>query len=126
DQALALMPDLVDAARVLLTSTPQGATDYIDADLRDTDSILREAARTLDFTQPVALMLLGIVNFIMDTGEAHAIVNRLLAALPLGSYLAMAHPTAEIHREAVEESMRQWNESGAAEVVEYCGLGRKP
>ena len=103
-------------ARALLTSTPQGATEYLDADVRDPDTILRSAAATLDFTRPVALMLLGIINYVTDTVEAHAVVNRLLDALPSGSYLAMSHPTAEIHGAAVEASMRRWNESGAAPI----------
>ncbi len=104
-------------ARALLTSTPQGATDYLDADLRDTDTILREAARTLDFTQPVALMLLGILNFIPDTDQAHAIVNRLVDALPADSYLAISHPTAEICPEAVDEAVRLWNENATPPIV---------
>ncbi len=107
-------PLVLAHARALLTSTPEGATAYIHADVRAPDVILQEAARTLDFTQPVGLMLLGIVNYIIDTDEAHAVVNRLLDALPSGSYLAMSHPTAEVHGEAVEESMQLWNASGAA------------
>jgi len=110
-------PIVLAHARALLTSAPQGATDYIHADLREPDKILQAAARTLDFDQPVALMLLGIVNFIVDDDEAHAIVNRLLDALPSGSYLAMTHPTKEVHGEAVEEAMRRWNESGAAPIT---------
>ena len=110
-------PIVLAHARALLTSAPQGATDYIHADLREPDKILLAAARTLDFDQPVALMLLGIVNFIVDDDEAHAIVNRLLDALPSGSYLAMTHPTKEVHGEAVEEAMRRWNESGAAPIT---------
>jgi S-adenosyl methyltransferase len=110
-------PLVLAHARALLTSTPQGMTDYIPADVRDPDSILQEAARTLDFTQPVGLMLLGILNFITDTDEAHAIVNRLLDAVPSGSYLVISHPTAEIDGEAMEESMRLWNESGAAPII---------
>lgn len=104
-------------ARALLTSTPEGATDYVHADLRDPATILREAARTLDFTQPVALMLLGVVNFIVHTDEAHALVKRLLDALVPGSYLVMSHPTTEIHAEAVKASMQRWNDSGAAPIV---------
>jgi hypothetical protein len=103
-------------ARALLTSTPEGATEYLNADVRDPDAILQAAARTLDFTRPVALMLLGIVNYIPDTVEAHAVVGRLLDALPSGSYLALSHPTAEVHGAAVEASMRRWNESGAAPI----------
>ena len=67
-------------ARALLTSTPEGATDYIDADLRDPDRILAAAAETLDFSQPVALMLMGILGHVPDDDEARSIVRRLLDA----------------------------------------------
>ena len=110
-------PLILAYARALLNSTPQGATDYIHADLREPDTILREAARTLDFTQPIALMLLGVVNYIVDTDQAHMVVNRLLDAVPSGSYLALSHPTAEVHGEAMHEAMRLWNERGGTPVV---------
>jgi len=103
-------------ARALLISTPEGATDYLHADVRDPETILQEAARTLDFTRPVALMLLGVINYVMDDAEAHTIVNRLLDALPSGSHLAMSHPTAEIHTEAIEASVRYYNSSGAVPI----------
>jgi hypothetical protein len=61
-------------------------------------------------------MLLGIINYIPDTAQADAVIGQLLDALPSGSYLALSHPTAEIHGPAVEESMRRWNESGAAPI----------
>ncbi|MGH4020407.1 MAG: SAM-dependent methyltransferase [Pseudonocardiaceae bacterium] len=105
-------PLVLAHARALLTSSPQGVTDYIDADVRDTGKILREAARTLDFTQPIALMLLGIMEHILDIDRPHAIVNQLLDALPSGSYLVLCDPTTEVVGEAVLESMRRWNESG--------------
>ena len=89
-------PLVLAHARALLTSTPQGATDYLHADVRDPELILEHAARTLDFAQPVALMLLGILNFVPDDVEAHAVVDRLLSALPAGSYLVLSHPTAEV------------------------------
>ncbi|WP_131743157.1 SAM-dependent methyltransferase [Actinomadura roseirufa] len=76
-------------ARALLSSTPEGATDYIEADVRDPDRILAEAARTLDFDRPVALMLMGIMGLVGDYDQARAIVDRLMAALPPGSYLAV-------------------------------------
>ncbi|MCA1836585.1 MAG: SAM-dependent methyltransferase [Actinobacteria bacterium] len=110
-------PLIMAHARALLTSTPEGATDYVHADIREPDIILAEAARTLDFAQPVGLMLLGILNFIPDTDQAHAIVDRLLAALCPGSYLVISHPTAEIDGAAMREAMRFWNESGAAPIV---------
>lgn len=109
-------PMVLVHARALLTSTPEGRTDYLHADVRDPERILDEAARTLDFTQPVALMLLGVINYILDNAEAHAIVNRLLDALPSESYLAMSHPTAEVHAEAIEASVQQYNSSGAPPI----------
>ncbi|HEU4897571.1 MAG TPA: SAM-dependent methyltransferase, partial [Actinomycetota bacterium] len=75
-------PIVLVHARALLTSTPEGTTAYIDADLRDPDKILQAAARTLDFTQPVAITLLGVVHHITNTDQAHAIVQRLLDAVP--------------------------------------------
>ncbi|MGH3929108.1 MAG: SAM-dependent methyltransferase [Pseudonocardiaceae bacterium] len=110
-------PLIMAHARALLTSTPQGATDYLHADVRDPDTILREAARTLDFAQPIALMLLGIINYVTATDEAYAIVNRLRDALPSGSHMALSHPTPEVHGEAMFEAMRFWNERGGTPVV---------
>jgi hypothetical protein len=110
-------PMVLVHARALLTSTPDGATDYIDADVRNTARILDEAARTLDFSRPVAVILSGIVNFIVDDAEAHSIVRTLVNAVPAGSYLLISHPTMEVNGPAVAESMRQWNESGAAPIT---------
>jgi O-methyltransferase involved in polyketide biosynthesis len=103
-------------ARALLTSGPDGATDYIEADVRDPQAILAGAAHTLDFTRPTAVVLSGIINFVMDDAEAHAVVNQFINAVPSGSYLLISHPTTEVNGPAVEESMRQWNESGAAPI----------
>jgi len=105
-------PLVLAYARALLTSTPQGMTDYLDADLHDPDKIVREAARTLDFTQPVAVMLLGVLIHIRDDREAYAIVDRLLDAVPSGSYLVIAHSTNEITGAAMDEAVRHWNEFG--------------
>ena len=104
-------------ARALLTSTPEGACDYIDGDLRDPDKVLAEAARTLDFTQPVALMLLGILHHIPDTDEAYEIVQRLVAALAPGSFLAINHSTSAVHGEAMEEAVRHWNRVGTPSMT---------
>jgi O-methyltransferase involved in polyketide biosynthesis len=111
-------PIVLVHARALLTSGPEGVTDYIEADVRDTDKVLQAATRTLDFSQPVALMLLGVLNFIVDDDEAHAIVNRLLDAVPSGSYLAVVHPTQEVHGEAMAETLRHWNERGGTPIVD--------
>jgi O-methyltransferase involved in polyketide biosynthesis len=99
-------------ARALLTSTPEGACDYIDGDLRDPDKILDEAARTLDFARPVALMLLGVLHHIPDTDEAYSIVRRLAAALAPGSFLAINHSTSAVHGAAMAEAVRHWNKVG--------------
>jgi S-adenosyl methyltransferase len=109
-------PMVLVHARALLTSTFEGKTDYLHADVRDPELILEGAAKTLDLTQPVALMLLGIMNYILDSTEAHSIVKRLVDALPSGSYLAMSHPTAEVHAEAIETSIAQYNTSGAPPI----------
>ena len=62
-------PIVLVHARALLTSSPEGATDYIDADLRGPDKIVQEAARTLDIPQPIAIMLMGILGHIADDRE---------------------------------------------------------
>jgi len=104
-------------ARALLTSAPEGATDYLDADLHEPGKILQEAARTLDFAQPVALTLLGVLNFILDDDEAQAIVNRLLDAVPSGSYLAIAHASNEVNPEEAEVARRFWNENAKPPIT---------
>ncbi len=96
-------------ARALLTGSPEGATDYIDADLRESATILRQAARTLDLSRPVALFLMGILGHIEDDAEAKSIIDGIMAQLPSGSYLAMydGSDTSEANNEAV----RIWNVS---------------
>lgn len=108
-------------ARALLTSTPEGVTDYVDADAHDPEVILQVAARTLDFTQPVAIMLLGILNFILDTDEAQAVVHRLLDGVSSGSYLALTHPTTDLGGEANTEAMRFWNENAKPPITARSG-----
>jgi O-methyltransferase involved in polyketide biosynthesis len=102
-------PIVLVHARALLTSTPQGATAYVDADLRDPDRILQEAARTLELSQPVAIMLMGVLGHIADDDEAQSIVKRLLAAVPSGSFLTINDGTDT--SEEVVEAARIWNQS---------------
>jgi hypothetical protein len=80
-------------AQALLTSTPEGACAYIEADVRDPETILEAAARTLDFSKPIALTMLGILGQIPDSDEPEAVVARFLDALPSGSYLALTDGT---------------------------------
>jgi O-methyltransferase involved in polyketide biosynthesis len=82
-------PVVLSHARVLLSSTPQGACDYVDADVRDWAAILDRAAKTLDFTRPVALILLGILGHIPDEDGPEEIVAHLVDALASGSYLVI-------------------------------------
>jgi O-methyltransferase involved in polyketide biosynthesis len=99
-------------ARALLTSTPQGATDYIQADLREPEKIIEGAARTLDFAQPVALILMGVLAHIDDYDEARSVVARLLAAVPPGSYLAV-RDGADTNSE-YSQAIDRYNRTGAA------------
>ncbi len=110
-------PLVLTHARALLTSTTEGATDYIDADARDTEKILAAARRTLDFDRPVAVMLLGILNFIGDDEEARGVVARLMDAVPSGSYLAIAHPTLEVRPEESAAAAAQWNETATPPIT---------
>jgi hypothetical protein len=89
-------------AQVLLTSSPEGAVAYLDADLRDPEKILGEAAKTLDFSQPMAILLLGILHNIGDQDDPYGIVRKLVQAMPPGSYLAICHLTAGIYPELAE------------------------
>src|SRR5919198_2726078 len=71
-------------ARALLTSRPEGVTDYVDADLHDIEAVVRGATKTLDFTRPIAITMLGILGHITDDAEAMSIVRRLLEVVPSG------------------------------------------
>jgi len=93
-------PIVLTHARALLTSDPAGATDYIDADLRNTGTILAQAARMLDFSRPVAVMLVGILQCIPDEDDPPGIVAALMDAVPPGSYLAVSHPAADVYAQA--------------------------
>ena len=104
-------PLVLAHARVLLTSTPEGATDYIDADVRDTATILREAGRTLDFSQPIGLALMGILGHVEDPAEGAAIAGRLLDALPPGSAFIHYEGT-NTHREMIEANAQYADTGG--------------
>jgi hypothetical protein len=104
-------PLVLAHARALLTSTPEGVTNYIDADLREPEKILRGAAATLDLTRPVGLMLMGILGHITGYDLARGVVARLMAALPSGSYLALYDSTDT--SEASIEAHRRYNEGGS-------------
>jgi len=104
-------------AQTLLRSTAAGACDYIQADLRDPARILSEAGRTLDFGQPVALMLLAILQFIEDSADPWALVAQLMAPLPPGSYLVISHPTDDFNPNRQGESIQRYNERVAEQAT---------
>lgn len=101
-------PVVLAHAEALLTSTPDGATNYLDADLRNPEAILEQAAKTLDFSRPVALILLGIAAHITD-GTVYGTVGRLVDALPSDSYLVFCDSTEVIHPEMQRAMIKQWN-----------------
>ena len=98
-------------ARTLLTSTPEGATDYLDADLYAPDAVLEAAAGTLDLTRPVALVLLNVLGHVADVAEARSLVGRLMAGLPSGSHLVIGDSTAT--SEGMIAASAAYNASGA-------------
>lgn len=103
-------------ARALLVSTPEGISDYIEADLREPETILATARQILDFEQPIGLMLLGVVNHLMDDDVAYGSVAQLVQAMPAGSYLVLTHSTAEIHGEPMLRVMRETTERGGTPI----------
>jgi hypothetical protein len=111
-------PLVLAHARALLTSTPEGATAYVHADLRDPDKILAEAAATLDFTRPIALILSGVLGHVVGIDQARSIVRGLLAGLPSGSYLSLNDGTSVIAREELEQATQDYNDSGALPYVQ--------
>jgi hypothetical protein len=109
-------PIVLRHAQALLTSTPEGACDYIQADLSAPETILADAARTLDFDRPVALMLLAVLQFALDEQDPYGLVSRLTAALPAGSYLVISHPTDDFNPNR-GESMTVYNERSVEQAV---------
>ncbi|MEU8959320.1 SAM-dependent methyltransferase [Streptomyces sp. NPDC048518] len=106
-------PIVLAHAEALLRSTPQGVTEYIQADFREPEKILEEAARVLDMERPVALSLVALLHFIADEDGAYDLVDRLMRALPPGSHLMLSHGTADF----TPQTARQ-----AAELYEARGM----
>jgi O-methyltransferase involved in polyketide biosynthesis len=110
-------PVVLSHAKALLKSTPEGACAYIDADLRDPDAILAAAAGTLDFSQPVAVMLIAVMHFVGDDDQAASIMDRLMAACVPGSYVALSHAASDIDAAQMAEMVRRLNESTAEKTT---------
>jgi hypothetical protein len=102
-------PVVLAHARALLTSSAEGATDYLDADLRDPGTILAGAARILDFSRPVAVMLIAVMHLIVDADDPYGLVAALMAAVPPGSYLALSQVASDIQAEQMAEAAKRYN-----------------
>jgi len=106
-------PLVLAHARALLVGNAEGATAYVEADMRDTDTILGEAGRTLDLTRPTALLFMRVLGHVPDTEEACGVVQRLLAGLPSGSYLAVCDGTNTAGEAAMDQAEDEYRQSGA-------------
>ena len=104
-------PIVLAHARALLTSSPEGATAYLDADIKNTDEILASAARLLDFSQPVAIMLVAVLHMLRAEEDPQGIVDRFMAAVPAGSFLVISHLASDVQQEAMAEMGRRLNQS---------------
>ncbi|GAA1003533.1 hypothetical protein STXM2123_1166 [Streptomyces sp. F-3] len=105
-------PIVLAHAAALLRSTPEGVTEYLQADVRDPETIIEGARKVLDFTRPVALSMIALFHFIPDEDDAHGLVARLLDALPSGSYLVMTHATADFTPEESKEATAKLKGAG--------------
>ncbi|MGW8529780.1 MULTISPECIES: SAM-dependent methyltransferase [Nocardiopsidaceae] len=109
-------PLVLTHARALLTSTPEGRTQYVHADLYEPEAILEKAGELLDLDRPVSLMLMGVLGHVRDYEEAVSIVRRLLAGLPPGSHLTVSEGSNVHSRENVA-AQDEYNESGAVPYI---------
>jgi hypothetical protein len=103
-------PTVLVHARALLASGPLGITDYFDADVRDAGGVLKQAETKLNFTQPVAVILVSVLHMIEDRDRPHAIVATLMDAMPPGSFLALTHVASDLEPEAMAEMARRMNQ----------------
>jgi S-adenosyl methyltransferase len=104
-------PLVLAHARALLTSSPEGSTNYVDANMADAEKVLHEASQWLDLSEPVALTFMGVLGHVIDHDEARSIVAALLDGLPSGSYLSINDSVNT--SEALEEALRVYEASGA-------------
>ncbi|WEH18838.1 SAM-dependent methyltransferase [Streptomyces sp. VNUA24] len=105
-------PIVLAHAAALLRGTPQGRTEYLQADVRDPHAIIEGAAKVLDLTRPVALSLIALLHFVSDQDGAHTLVRRLMSQLPSGSYLVVTHATADFTPEESEAATEKLKAAG--------------
>jgi O-methyltransferase involved in polyketide biosynthesis len=102
-------PIVIAHARAMLASSPEGATAFLSADIRDPESILEQAAKTLDLDRPVAVILLGVLYMIPDAHRPYETVAEYLHAIASGSYLAVSHPASDISAASAARAARQYD-----------------
>jgi hypothetical protein len=96
-------------ARALLTSTTGAPCEHVDGDLRDPDAIIREAAQTLDFSRPAAVILVAVLHFLADADDPGGVVETLAGALAPGSFVAISHLTSDFAPEQVGAGVAAYN-----------------
>ena len=104
-------PIVLAHARALMTSSRQGETGYLDADIKDPQDILAGAAELIDFTRPVAVMLVAVLHMLRDDEAPGDVVEGFMAAVPAGSFLVISHLASDVQRETMAEMGRRLNES---------------
>jgi S-adenosyl methyltransferase len=109
-------PMVLSHARALMKSAPGGAVGYVDADVRDSAEIVAGAQATLDFSRPIAVLLLFALAYVQDDAEAAKVVSALAATVPSGSYFGIYHLASDLDP-ALEEAARQWNKLIPAQTL---------
>ena len=110
-------PVVISHARALLTSSATGKTDYIQADLRDWPTISAGAQRTLDFSRPVAVLLIAVLHFILDAEDPHRMMSRMMADLAPGSYLVIAHAASDIQASTAAAMAESYNATSSLTIT---------
>ncbi|MFE1193998.1 SAM-dependent methyltransferase [Streptomyces olivaceoviridis] len=105
-------PIVLRHAEALLISSDEGVTDYIQADVREPESIVRHARRILDFDRPIALSLIALMHFVTDEQDAHGIVRNLIATLPTGSHLVLSHAASDLYPELAAQVTAEYAKGG--------------
>jgi hypothetical protein len=109
-------PMVLAHARALLTSSPEGRCAYIDADIRDPEKIFSTAADVLDFTEPVGVVLMAVLQFVPDEDDPWGIARRLTGAVAGGSYLVVSHPASDLQAAAMAGMAARLNQLMAQRV----------
>jgi trans-aconitate methyltransferase len=110
-------PVVISHAQALLTSSAAGKTDYIRADLRDWPAISAGARRTLDFSRPVAVVLIAVLHFILDAEDPHRMISRMIADLAPGSYLVIAHAASDIQASTAAAMAQSYNATSSLTIT---------